>query len=154
MISDLDILTSSGRHRDRELMATDSIRHNATETARRISLLETSFGGPFVLSSGYRTPAANRAEGGADNSLHTLGKAGDIIDNQNRDLSLYCTCDPKLLEHFGLWMEHPAWTREWDAVAKVWRFWVHVQIDPPASGNRIFIPSSKPPPRFSWPPIQ
>lgn len=33
---------------------------------------------PFVISSGYRTPAHNERVGGVDNSSHTLGYAVDI----------------------------------------------------------------------------
>ncbi len=36
------------------------------------------FGRPVVISSGYRSPALNRAIGGARNSQHTTGEAADF----------------------------------------------------------------------------
>jgi hypothetical protein len=40
-----------------------------------------------------------------------------------------------LLQEIGLWIENPMWTPTW----------VHLQIVPPHSGRRIFVPSENPP---------
>ena len=39
------------------------------------------------------------------------------------------------LQEIGLWMEDPQWTPTW----------VHLQIVPPGSRRRVYIPSSRPP---------
>lgn len=98
------------------------------------------------LTSGYRTPAANKAQGGAENSHHLYGEAADVED-QNRDLAIFCYADPAILKHFGLFIEDPRWSRERNPKTGLWSFWVHFQTVAPPSGKRIFIPNSSPPPR-------
>ena len=46
--------------------------------------LRQAWGQPIFVTSGYRSPALNRAVGGAHNSQHLLGQAADIV----ADLSL------------------------------------------------------------------
>ena len=46
--------------------------------------LRQAWGQPIFVNSGYRSPALNRAVGGARNSQHCLGQAADIV----ADLSL------------------------------------------------------------------
>ena len=46
--------------------------------------LRQAWGQPIFITSGYRSPALNRAVGGAHNSQHCLGQAADIV----ADLSL------------------------------------------------------------------
>lgn len=41
--------------------------------------LRDHLGRPVVVSSGYRSPALNRAVGGAQNSDHMYGRAADIV---------------------------------------------------------------------------
>ena len=40
---------------------------------------------PFVITSGYRTPAHNRKVGGVTNSAHTKGRAADIRYQTEKD---------------------------------------------------------------------
>lgn len=40
--------------------------------------LREALGRPIVISSGYRSPAVNKAVGGASSSQHVLGQAADI----------------------------------------------------------------------------
>lgn len=50
-----------------------------------------NFGRPVVINSGYRSPALNRAIGGARGSQHVLGEAADIEIHgiANADLALW-----------------------------------------------------------------
>lgn len=41
--------------------------------------LRLAWGQPIFVTSGYRSPALNRAVGGARNSQHRLGQAADIV---------------------------------------------------------------------------
>jgi zinc D-Ala-D-Ala carboxypeptidase len=47
--------------------------------------------GPVVVTSGYRSPAVNRAIGGSTTSDHCLGYAADfeVLGMDNRELALY-----------------------------------------------------------------
>lgn len=40
--------------------------------------LREAYGGPIIVTSGYRCPALNKAVGGAKNSQHMTGQAVDI----------------------------------------------------------------------------
>lgn len=46
--------------------------HNVLEPLRRFA------GQPIIISSGYRSPALNKAVGGVSNSQHMTGEAADI----------------------------------------------------------------------------
>lgn len=47
-------------------------------TAQLLEEVRTLLGKPVLVSSGYRSPAVNRAVGGAANSAHMLGCAADF----------------------------------------------------------------------------
>lgn len=78
--------------------------------------LETAWlkggGKPFVVSSGYRSPAQNAAAGGAKASLHMQCKACDIVDTDGK-LDAWLTNHQDLLANLGLWQEHPDATKGW-----------------------------------------
>lgn len=40
---------------------------------------------PFIISSGFRTPEANKKAGGAENSAHLRGMAVDLVVNSPAD---------------------------------------------------------------------
>jgi len=54
------------------------IIQNLTKLARELQKVRTKIGKPFVITSGYRTPAHNKAVGGAKNSWHMKGLAADF----------------------------------------------------------------------------
>lgn len=126
---------------------TDAIRANAAELLGRVNLLLTWAYADNVrpaldaktcshVASGWRPPAVNDATpNAAHGSKHTTGEAIDLRDNGTRDLARWCLKNLDALEEIGLWMEDPQWTPSW----------VHLQIQPPKSRNRVFIPSSAPP---------
>lgn len=51
---------------------------NLARLAAFLEQVRTVAGGPLTVSSGYRSPALNKAIGGAANSAHVLGLAADI----------------------------------------------------------------------------
>lgn len=51
---------------------------NLTRIAALLEQVRALVGAPLTVSSGYRSPALNRAIGGAANSAHMLGLAADI----------------------------------------------------------------------------
>ena len=55
-----------------EIAALRLLCHKVLEPTR------AHFGKPLVISSGYRSPAVNRAIGGARNSQHVTGEAADF----------------------------------------------------------------------------
>lgn len=132
---------------------TDEIRRNAETTVRLVNELLAEAAregikpgvaglGGQVITSGWRPASLNRCtEGAAPGSKHILGLACDLFDTVNSDLARWCLRNPGVLERIGLWMEDPRWTPTW----------VHLQIVPPHSGRRIYIPSSAPPKRAPLP---
>ncbi len=143
-----DILTTGGLYPERAQFADERVQQNATTLAARVTSLLQSFSGtaqhgakPRRLTSGFRPDAVNAATpGAAKGSLHTLGLAADIEDD-DRELAVFCLSDQKLLEHIGLWLENPQHTKVRRADG-TWAKWVHVQARPPASGRRVFDPGS------------
>lgn len=54
------------------------VRRNLGRLALILEGVRALVGRPIVISSGYRSPAVNRAVGGATNSAHLTGLAADI----------------------------------------------------------------------------
>jgi uncharacterized protein YcbK (DUF882 family) len=50
----------------------------SSELLGMLEKMRDAWGGPLVITSGYRCPAHNRAVGGAPRSLHLSGAAADI----------------------------------------------------------------------------
>lgn len=72
--------------------------------------MRSKLGRPILINSGYRAKQLNDAVGGADNSLHMLGRAADIIvpgvppfDVARAALSLSLPLTELILE-FGEWV--------------------------------------------------
>lgn len=130
-----DVLTSSGKFPKRALLADSYVQANAVETARRVTMMLTSFASVAKetserkLSSGFRDKQSNAAAGGAKASCHLFGMAADIED-KDRKFATFCVANEDLLRHFGLWMEDPRYTKSW----------VHLQTRPVGSGSHIFVP--------------
>jgi hypothetical protein len=147
MITAKDIIDSCGKFPERAAFASDEVRANAAITAAAYTRLETSFGRPIILSSGFRPQHVNaKTIGASANSLHLKALAGDAED-QDRELAIFCLSDLALLVHFGLYLEDPRYSRRRHPDTKKWMFWVHLQVVPPPSGKRVFIPHNGPIPR-------
>lgn len=51
---------------------------NVKKLAEQLQVIRDTVGAPLYISSSYRTPAHNKAVGGAKNSQHLQAKAADI----------------------------------------------------------------------------
>lgn len=107
---------------------------NAHALVSRVNALLAAYSGIVAVSSGYRPPDVNRAVGGAALSWHQQCAAVDLVDVDGK-LWAYCLNNLELCADLGLWLEDKRWTPTW----------IHLQIYPPKSGNRIFVPNNKPP---------
>jgi len=118
---------------------TAEIKRNGPETVRRVNLLlqlykEDTGRDVDKVSSGWRPPAVNdETSNAALTSNHLLAAAVDVVD-ELRQFAAWCVLNPSKLAACGLWVEDPRWTPTW----------VHLQIVPPRSGKRIYIPSTAP----------
>ena len=131
---------------------TDGIRSNAAELLGRVNLLLSWAYRDGVrpaldratgthVASGWRPPAVNDATpNAAAGSKHMTGEAIDLRDTGTRDLARWCLRNLDALEEIGLWMEDPQWTHQPPGQP-----WVHLQIVPPGSRRRVYVPSTKPP---------
>lgn len=58
---------------------TDAVKANLTALVEHIlDPLREAWGAPIIVTSGYRSPALNKAVNGAASSQHMLGQAADI----------------------------------------------------------------------------
>lgn len=128
-----------GRDKQYACELTPEIEANAVETLRRANLLLGMFYAACSeahqargCNSGWRPSAVNACTpGAAKKSNHMLGKAIDMGDDDEQlDAWLMTDAGQKALIEVGLWMEHPSATPRW----------AHVQIVPPGSGRRTFMP--------------
>jgi hypothetical protein len=118
------------------------IRANAARTVLRTNQLKqlAAIRDFFVfvepeVASGWRPLAVNDAtSNAAEHSRHIIAEALDTHD-PDRKFARWCLRNLNELETIGLWMEDPRWTPHW----------VHLQIVPPLSGRRVYIPSAHPP---------
>lgn len=117
-----------GREKDAPL--TGIMEVNLEKLLRAVNKFRAVYGKPMKVTSGYRPAAINATvPGAAKKSNHMACLAVDFADSDGK-LAEYCLNNLKLLEEFGIWLEDPAFTKGW----------VHMQVVPPRSGNRIFKP--------------
>lgn len=107
----------------------DGIISNLMELRIRLNKLGFGFKPPRILSCAYRSKEHNAIVGGAKKSNHLTGCACDIIDSDGK-LKKYLRSHQSLLEEFDLYAE------DFDSTPT----WVHLQTNPPKSGNRVFKP--------------
>ena len=104
-----------------------------------VNILREQYGKPLQVTSGYRSLeqhlAIYAAKGITDKkkipmkSKHLEGLAVDFADPKGL-LQNWILANEDLMEEIGLYFEDFAYTKNW----------VHVQIVPPKSGKRFFIP--------------
>lgn len=87
------------------------------------------------VASGWRPAGVNaRTANAGKRSTHISGRGIDLQDLEDRSLARWCLRNLDQLTTLGLWMEDPRWTPSW----------VHLQIVPPGSGKRVYVPSTSP----------
>jgi len=105
------------------------VKGNMKELMFRLNVLGQNFSAPRYLTCAYRDEAHNKRVGGAARSNHLTGRAADIADSDKK-LKTWLSKNKKELERANLYAEDFASTPTW----------VHLQINPPQSGNRVFKP--------------
>lgn len=121
-----------------------SHQHNLEELLIRINKIRSAYNKPMTVTSGYRSMqdhiriySEKASKAGVEfdpkkvpmGSSHLTGCAVDISD-PDRELQKWCTENVNILEEVGLWCESFEYTANW----------THLQIVPPKSGKRFFIP--------------
>lgn len=81
---------------------------NLKRVAQLLEEVRALVGRPLIVSSGYRSPAVNKAVGGATNSAHVLGLAADIICSgiSSRTLAI-------LIQDSGIGFDQLIWEGTW-----------------------------------------
>lgn len=102
---------------------------NLDKLLKALNKFRAAYGKPMVVSSGYRPGLYNTKAGGAQKSNHMICLACDFKDTDN-SLDEFCLNNLKLLEEWGLYLEHPDSTPGW----------CHLQVVAPGSGSRVFKP--------------
>lgn len=118
--------------RDKTWPLSPQQRANMGRLLEALHKAREAYGAPFIVTSGYRPEGINREIGGAVGSLHIQCLAVDLADASGAIKRWFA--DKNRLEEFGFWMESPIYTPKH----------CHIQIEPPRSGARIFIPGRKP----------
>ena len=119
-----------GRDRSHAHELTPHLRENAALTVERANALLARAALPGVVNSGWRPQAINAAVPNASpRSKHVSCQAIDL-DDASGALDAWCMRNLAALAAIGLWLEHP------DATPG----WCHVQVVPPRSGRRVFMP--------------
>jgi uncharacterized protein YcbK (DUF882 family) len=100
----------------------------------RIMKLQEAIGFDLKINSGLRSEEQQQGlisdgKSKATHSKHITGQAADI-DSMDGILYQFVHENINVFEEIGLWMED----------FKSTPTWIHVQIVPPGSGKRIFIP--------------
>lgn len=109
------------------------------EMLKKLNIFRSAYGKPMIPTSYYRSPEKQREiyakKGITDESkipmgsMHLKGLACDFGDSKG-ELDDFCQKNVALLENIGLWVEAPEYTKGW----------CHIQIRPPKSLKRFFIP--------------
>lgn len=130
MITVAAYLSQHGAGHESEL--TDDLRANAQVTVDRANMLLEAFGEPRGLRSGWRPRSVNDAmPNAAHNSWHITCEAIDL-DDDDRRLQEWCMANLPTVASIGLWLENPI----------ACPTWLHAQIVPPRSRQRVFFPNS------------
>lgn len=89
-----------------------AIVRNLRQTCEMLEAVRTTLGGaPILISSGYRSPALNKAVGGSKNSAHLEGLAADFTAPAfgtpfqiARAIAASSLAYDQLIHEFGVWV--------------------------------------------------
>jgi len=102
---------------------------NIRHAAHRLDLVREYVGAPIIVSSWFRSPAVNRAVGGADSSAHMSGFAIDCRTNTMSALQLCrAAVDCLRIHGFGF-----------DQIIHEYGNWMHISFDPRAREELLTI---------------
>lgn len=109
---------------------TEQIAQNARQTVSQVNEFLQASGFDGHVNSGWRPPSLNAAtRGAAAHSKHMDALACDLHDT-DESMDQWCLDHLEVLEELGLWLESPSATVGW----------THLQVVPPNSGRRVFLP--------------
>ncbi len=141
-----------GRDRTYQADLTPQVLANATKTVARANELLARAAADGVsasidqmtkthVASGWRPATVNsRTANAGAKSTHISARGIDVQDSKDRALARWCVMHQLAMAEVGIWMECPMWTGGIDNADP----WCHWQTEPPSSGRRIYIPSTKP----------
>ena len=111
---------------------TQDISDNLDRLLIPLNIIRDAYGKPMIVDSGWRPPSINDSTpGAATHSKHMLGLAADIADPDG-SLWAWVLKNLQLMKDNDIFMEYKRWTPGW----------VHFGLGQPASGHRIFVPST------------
>lgn len=117
----------------------DEIQANLTKLLEVMNAVRVAYAHPMTVTSGYRRAQDNDATSNAAKaSAHLVGMACDIRDTDGAIMK-WVLENLQLMKDLGIFLEDFRWTR-----SKTKGYWVHFGIRKPASGHRIFVPSTAP----------
>ena len=102
---------------------------NIRHAAHRLDMVREYVGAPIIVSSWFRSPAVNRAVGGADSSAHMSGFAIDCRTNNMTALEL-CKAAVDCLRWRGV---------GYDQIIHEFGNWMHISFDPRGRGETLTI---------------
>jgi len=146
MILPIDVITWNGRYpefeNDKHIKNNPEYIKNIEELCRRVNTLLLDFKKDYpdfkaVITSGYRPIEYEWKKARSGRSNHCKGAAIDIWDPK-KILGEWCARDSgAIMVKYDLYMEALSTTHK--SMAQEDR-WCHLQIFPPKSGKRIYIP--------------
>ena len=111
-----DVLTASGKYPERKTNkeVTVQVLANIDQLLRAVNGLMGDLGvtKSLVVTSGFRPTKVNaNIANAAKKSLHQIGLAVDLLDDNDQSLAKRIMANPELLTKWDLWLEHPDHTR-------------------------------------------
>ena len=100
-----------------------TIYENIQFTIDRLNVIRERWGGPIIVTSGYRNEKLNRAVGGSPTSFHRLGLAADIHPKSGNILDLAKTIINSGVDYDQVILEYV--TRDKDGYITDCK-WIHV----------------------------